>query len=247
MSAPTIQPYKHLEYECKQSKYEQAEKVPFRSLILGASGSGKGVLLQNMILDIYRGVFDRIFILSPSIHVDHTWNSVKEYIRKELKPNEKEDYLFGHYNPEALEEIINRQHQVVKYLKDNDQKKLFNILIVCDDFADMPEFTRHSKLLHQLYIRGRHDNISVCTSTQSFRAVASIVRKNITGLYCFRLRNQLDLEAVLEEVSALANKKVLLNIYDLATKQPFSFLINFMEKDPKNMFLLRFESYLSIC
>ena len=111
----------------------------------------------------------------------------------------------------------------------------------------MPEFTRQSKLLHHLYIRGRHDNISVITATQSFKAVATVIRKNITGLYCFRLRNQMELEAVIEEVSALSNKKTLLDMYDLATKEPYSFLfINFMEKDKNKVFMIKFNYYLTI-
>ena len=83
--APTISPIIHIEYECKQSKYgEHAPKLPLRSMILAPSGSGKTVLLQNMILDIYRGCFNRIYIFSPSIDIDHTWRPVKDHIAKEI-------------------------------------------------------------------------------------------------------------------------------------------------------------------
>ena len=49
--------------------------------------------------------------------------------------------------------------------------------------------------------------ISTITSTQKFRAIGNIIRTNITELYVLRLRNTHDLEAFLEEVSALADKK----------------------------------------
>ena len=70
-----------------------------RSMILSPSGGGKTVFLQNMILDIYRGCFNRINIeiyiyiyrFSPSIDIDHTWRPVKEYIAKEIKPHEREN------------------------------------------------------------------------------------------------------------------------------------------------------------
>ena len=71
----------------------------------------------------------------------------------------------------------------------------------------MQKFCKHSKLLNQLYIRGRHNMISTITSTQKFRAIGNIIRINITELYVFRLRNTHDLEAFLEEVSALADQK----------------------------------------
>ena len=60
--APVITPIKIKEYEVKQSKYHQCGKLPVRSVLLGPSHSGKGVLLQNMILDIYKNCFERIHI-----------------------------------------------------------------------------------------------------------------------------------------------------------------------------------------
>ena len=77
-----IEPIKLKEYETKQSKYDVVPEVPFRSVILGPSGSGKTILLQNMILNIYKNCFSRIYIFSPSITVDTTWTPVKEYIEK---------------------------------------------------------------------------------------------------------------------------------------------------------------------
>ena len=93
--APTISPIKHIESECKQSKYgDHVPKLPMRSMILSPSGGGKTVLLHNMILDIYRGCFNiiYIYIFIPSIDIDHTWRPVKDYIAKELKPHEREKY-----------------------------------------------------------------------------------------------------------------------------------------------------------
>ena len=42
----------------------------------------------------------------------------------------------------------------------------FLSLIILDDISDAPEVSRHEKLLHQLYVRGRHSFISVVTSVQ---------------------------------------------------------------------------------
>ena len=59
MSKPNIVPIAVKEYIVKQSKYEQAQKLPIRGILLALSGGGKGVLLQNRILDIYRDCFER--------------------------------------------------------------------------------------------------------------------------------------------------------------------------------------------
>ena len=52
---------------------------------------------------------------------------------------------------------------------------------------------------------------------------------------------------VIEEVSAFSDKKTLLSMYDLATKEPFSFLfIKFMEKDRDKMCMIKFTCYLTL-
>ena len=61
-NVPKIEPIKFKEYTSKQSKYHQCAKLPMRSIVLGPSGTGKTILLQNMILDIYEGCFDKIYI-----------------------------------------------------------------------------------------------------------------------------------------------------------------------------------------
>ena len=127
-------------------------------------------------------------------------------------------------------------------MKQNKYKTLYQILIIIDDHADSPEFTRKSKLLHQLYIRSRHDCISTITSVQKYYVLAPIIRINATQLYVFRLRNYKDLESIIEELSALTSKSELLNIYNTATKDPYSFLfINLIAYDKNHMFFIRFE------
>ena len=83
--APKVEPIHVQEFTLKRPKYDVCGKLPIRSVILGPSGSGKTALLQNMILDIYKDCFSRIFIFSPSIKVDMTWAPVKKYIEKHMK------------------------------------------------------------------------------------------------------------------------------------------------------------------
>ena len=164
--APKVEPINVKEFTVKQSKYDVCGKLPIRSVILGPSGSGKTVLLQNMIMDIYRDCFSRIFIFSPSIEVDLTWKPVQDYIEKHMKVRHtaEEPIYFDHYDPDALGNILETQHKITIFLKKRGDTKLFQILIIVDDFADDPSFTRQSKLLHALYTRGRHNMISSITA-----------------------------------------------------------------------------------
>ena len=76
--APEIKPIKHIEYKCEQSKYEHVPQLPMRAMILAPSSGGKTVLLQNMILDIYRGCFNIIIylalVLTLTIHGNQSRN-----------------------------------------------------------------------------------------------------------------------------------------------------------------------------
>ena len=124
---PKIEPIEVKEYTVKQSEYDVVGKLPIRSVILGPSGSGKTVLLQSMILDIYRGCFSRIYVFSPSIDVDSTWNPVKEYIEKKMKVkhSDEEPIFFDHYDPEALGEILDTQHKVTEFIKKGAIRNFF--------------------------------------------------------------------------------------------------------------------------
>jgi hypothetical protein len=85
------------EYEVKQSKYAVMWKLPMRGLICAPSGSGKIYLISSLILDMYRNCFQRVFIFSPSVHIDHTWEPVKKYIEQDMKiqhTHKKNQYIF---------------------------------------------------------------------------------------------------------------------------------------------------------
>ena len=242
-NVPIIQPRNITEYEYKQSKYPHVPKIPFRSIIVASSTGGKTVLIQNLILDVYRDCFSRIFIFSPSVHTDPTFVEVKKYVKNHLKVDDsKEQVYFEHYNPQELEEVIDTQTKIITYMKDHKLNKLHSILIVVDDHADDLNFVRHSKLLHGLATRGRHQAISFILSTQKYRSLANIIRLNASSLYIFKLKNQSELDAFIEESSALVDKKTLLEMYKEAVKEPYSFLyININSKDINRTFYIRFE------
>jgi GTPase SAR1 family protein len=245
MATPNIRPVSTKEFGCSQSRYTHAPTLPMRALIYGPSGSGKTVLLQSLILDVFRDCFARVYIFSPSVDLDHTWAPVKQYIEHRLHVDpRKEQYAFSEYDPEALASIIDTQMRVAELMK-RSERKIHGILIIVDDFADAPEFTRQSKLLHQLYVRGRHAFISVVTSVQKVTTVAPLIRTQATALFVFRLRSYQDLQTFLEEASALYDKKVLLQLYHYCVDQPFGFLyLDLTARDRENMFFYKLEQRL---
>ena len=88
--------------------------------------------------------------------------------------------------------------------------------------------------------------ISTITSTQVYKQISPIVRKNMTHLFIYRLRNYGDLEAIVEELSAVYDKQTLLQIYHEAVSEDYSFLyVNLMQKRKERMFMQSFTNYLA--
>ncbi len=89
--------------------------------------------------------------------------------------------------------------------------------------------------------------ISTITSTQKFAAISPIIRVNATELYVYRLRNYKDLETLIEELSAVYDKKTLLRVYNYATDEPYSFLyIALTAKRKMDMFFMNLDRKLVI-
>ena len=147
-------------------------------------------------------------------------------------------FVFDEYDSEAQMKIMETQMKITDYVKKKQKKtKMFQVLIIIDDFADDPRFVRSSKLLHSLYTRGKHSYISVISATQVFNALHPIIRKNATDLYVYKLRNYKDLESLLDELSAIAPKKTLMEMYNIAAEEPYSFwYINLMARNKNEMF-----------
>ena len=174
-------------------------------MLCGPSSSGKAVL-SNMPLDIYI-LFSRIYIWSPSINDDSTWEPIKDYTRDHIKPGHREKIHFDSYEASELEQIIKTQQKVIDYQKEQKHKDLYQVLILVNGFVDDPSFTRKPQLLHQIYIRGRHYMISTITATQVYKGVSPVILKNMTHLFIYKLRNYGDLEAIVEEMPAIYDKR----------------------------------------
>ncbi|CAE7504604.1 FV3-083R, partial [Symbiodinium pilosum] len=173
--------------------------------------SGKTVALISAILEQYRtadgsSVFERIYIFSPSIEIDDGWRPVKEFIENEMGVNtEREQVYFDKWDEGALRTIIEQQKKITKTSKHWGEKT--------------PLHRRTGDgALDTLFIRGRHMQISTWVSSQKLRLISAAVRVNTQFICIWRLRNQLELEAVLEELTALLPKQELLAMYHEATK-----------------------------
>jgi len=246
---PIIKPVRTKHYEVKQSRYDHVAKLPLRQIFSSPSHSGKTTILSSYITDIYRGCFERIYIFSPSIELDSTWIPAKEYISKNIKKSKDEpEFFYDEWNSEALAEILETQKKIIEHQKkDKDTKRLFSICVIIDDFADNCQICRSNKSLMELFVRGRHSQISVIVSSQKYALLSPTLRCNQSQLIVFKIRNAQDLEMIIGELSALIDKKTMMEIYKKATDEQYSFLyVDLTAKDLNNMFMVKFEKRIMI-
>ena len=98
--------------------------MPFRSIVVS-----QGDINSKSCLNIYRHCFERIYIVSPTAHIEEAYREVIKYIEKDLKVNnDKEKFLFDEYDAPALEHIIDTQHKGIEYQKKQGMKKY---LVAC--------------------------------------------------------------------------------------------------------------------
>jgi hypothetical protein len=84
--------------------------------------------------------------------------------------------------------------------------------------------------------------ISTLVSTQKLRLISTTMRVNVQFMLVWRLRNRMELQSLLEEISAVYDVKTLEQMYQMATDDPFSFwYILFTARKKEDMFYLRFE------
>ena len=252
----SIEPLKHtgVTLKLKQSSSAVLPKLSTRMIVSGPSGVGKGVLTCQLLLNpkFYRGCFERIFYFSQSAKVDSNLKPLQQYCKEELE--QKEPCLYDSFDEEFLREHLEEQLQMTQHMKKRAEKQGkrtaagFQTCIVIDDFADMPSVMRKAGgILATLFIRGRHANISVFVLTQKYKAISPEIRLNMNALCFFRQRSKFDLDAFLEENSAIVDRKTLEAMYRKATSQDHGFLyLNLMERDANKMFFKGFTSRLVI-
>ena len=197
-----------------------------------------------MILDSYKGCLSRVYIWSPSIEVDSAWKPVKDDIRDHIKPSGREKCYVDSYDPAELEQVIHTHKNVIYYQRGQKHTDLHQIHNVIDDSADDTNFTRKSRLLHQLYIRGRHYMISTITPTQVYKQIPPYSEDEYDTSICLQIKELWRFRSNRRKMGAIYDKKTFLQIWHEAVSEDYSLLyVNSVSKGKRKMFMTRFNQY----
>ena len=152
-----------------------------RACICGKSMSGKGVVVQSMILKQFRNVWNRIYVMAPTCLQDRsTWGPIEEYLTNDLRiDRKKEPACFTEWDPRRIHKTIDDHAKVVKWQKEKGYKQFSGILWIIDDFADDSSIV-HAKgnnILKKEIISGRHQQVSYICIAQALSLVSTTIRK----------------------------------------------------------------------
>ena len=236
------------------STVECPHGLPFPSLpsswiFSGPTCSGKSQAWLSLILRVYKGMFARVYVFSPSILVDDSYTELRKYLDK-MSPNEK--LYHEDLDQNVLGKIIADQTAICEMGK-KKSIKCPEICCIVDDMADRSDcLNRRSGARNggshilSLAVRGRHSHISWMVSTQCLNLVCLPIRKNVRNLVIYHARSAKEIDSLCEELAAVYDKDTLLKIYETAVNdKPYSFLnVKLDAADRRDMFWLRWEGRL---
>ena len=204
------------EQRSRNSKWPCIPDHPYRTLIIGGSGSGKTYALLNLINN--RPDIDKIYLYAKDPYE----------AKYQFVINKWQSMVLNHFNdPKAFIEYLNDMQDVYKNIDKYNPDKENKILIVFDDMiADMINNKKLNSIVTELFIRGKKLNISLAFITQSFFKVPKDVTLNCTHFFIMKTTNKRELKQIALNNSSDINYKDFIKIYKKVTAEPSSFLVN---------------------
>jgi len=175
--------------------------IPWRGIVVGSSGSGKTLLVLNLI-KLHTKVYDLI-VLCIKNSDEPLYNYLKSKVPKESL---------------IIIEDINQLGPPENY------KSQTQTLVIIDDYClekDQSKFT-------EFFIRGRKLNISTVYLTQSYVKCDITIRRNANYIFLKKIPNNRDITTLLNDFSINVDKTAMLKAYKQCTQDP---VLGFMTID----------------
>ena len=167
----------------------------FTILVNGKRGSGKGWIINNILLkhkEILRSRFNEIIIIHPNFHNDDNYKTLKI----------QEDKVFTYFNMMLIEEL--HQYARDQYAKNNKHR----ILFIMDDILGAREINHNkNNPLNEMIYLSRNIGVSMLFVSQEFKGLNCGIRKNLDYVILFKNGNRLERENIEKEFNMIGDKK----------------------------------------
>ena len=182
---------------------------PYRTVIIGGSGSGKTNLLLNLTEN--QPDIDKIYLRAKD-----QYEAKYQYLT-----TKREGVGINNFNdPKVFIEYSNDMHDVYKNINYYNRVKENKILIVFDDMiADMIHNKKLNSIVTELFIRGIKLNVSLVFIAKSYFKVPKDVRLSTTHFFITKIPHNRELQQIamtlhqilVLKTSLISTENVLLN------------------------------------
>ena len=161
-------------------------KLHFSMLAVGSSGSGKSVLVYNLISNFYAGYFDTVISISPTGGSDDIQKALGLPKNRVITEMSKAESVLLMIQEVQKEEIKKKGFEGAK-----------KILIYLDDVIGDERFM-NSKAMIESFIKNRHYNFSVILCSQYYKAIPRRIRMQSACNFFFNC-NETELTTLAED------------------------------------------------
>jgi hypothetical protein len=207
--------------------------IPFAIYLLGVVKAGKSTFMRSL-LDIYAEAFDKIFFISPTFALDP----------------EAIDLLDSYDGIEAFSSLSILDGVMKKLTKINKGKspqEKVKVLVIMDDVInELIKFCKkENNFINRMATNRRHIGISFMLLSQYFKRCPPLLRNNFSSFVLFRQENQAERRKIVEELSGYLGKEKFEELFDEATREPYSALtINFDAPSKEYQYTKNFNTIL---
>lgn len=201
---------------------------PFLMLISSKTGSGKSILISNLLRNIYYRYFDRVYFCSSNINDGNIYDPAYKNI---TIPEER---MYDDFNEDVL-------YDIVEDIKSDPDFEESQYLLVIDDLPT--ELNKRTSLIVKQFLKHRHLKLSIIITTQKLNLLNLSIRNNCTHLISYKTMNKDERESMATMTEL--NKNDFFKLLDEATNEQYNFLFIDLLKNPTK-FYKNFDTELTL-
>lgn len=196
--------------------------------LFAKKGAGKTTLLLNLLMkkeSPWYKHFDLIFLISPTAMNDDKMKPLIEDIG---------DQYYDELNNDVLADIMAKCEAFTERHNKKRKKGKPNYCIVYDDVIHQIK-SKNASLVTKLCTQNRHLHITNIYLLQKYNTyMPTLIRSNLDCIAFFRTENKAELDSFVKEIGT--DEEKLLQLYEYATAEPYSFLYINMYSTPMRFY-----------
>ena len=181
--------------DCEDPNEFLTFKHPFRSVIIGRSGSGKTILTMNLLLKYLK--YDCLYVICSTVRLQPKYDLIVDLA--ELFPNKFK----------ILESMTSFHLNKVNKNKRN--------IVLLDDIQELDE--RNMRRVNELFVKGRHSNISTIWLGQNYYKCPIRARGSANAFIFFKVNSSRELGRIHSEVCSDLSRENFEKLFREATEE----------------------------